>query len=73
LGVGTDGLEYLRSGGDLIIAIDDEPVTTFDDLLVYLESRKSPGERVSLTVLRGDNDQQTITVVLGQRPVRAPQ
>jgi S1-C subfamily serine protease len=73
LGVGADGLEYLRSGGDLVIAIDNEPVTTFDDLLVYLESYKSPGESVSLTVLRRGSDQQTITVLLGQRPVRAPQ
>jgi 2-alkenal reductase len=73
LGIGADGLQYLRSGGDLVIAIDDEPVTTFDDLLVYLESFKSPGDRVSLTVLRAGNDQTTITVVLGQRPQRAPQ
>jgi S1-C subfamily serine protease len=73
LGIGADGLEYLRSGGDLIIAIDGEPVATFDDLLVYLESYKSPGERVSLTVLRRGENQETITVVLGQRPVRAPQ
>jgi len=73
LGVSTDGLEYLRSGGDLVIAIDHEPVTTFDDLLVYLESHMSPGDRVSLTVLRAGNSQKTITVVLGQRPRRVPQ
>jgi 2-alkenal reductase len=73
LGVGMDGLEYLRSGGDLVIAIDDEPVMTFDDLLVYLESRMSPGDRVSLTVLRAGNDEKTLTVVLGERPRLAPQ
>jgi 2-alkenal reductase len=73
LGVGMSGLEYLRGGGDLVTAIDDKPVTTFDDLLVYLESYKSPGERVSLTVLRAGNNQKIITVVLGQRPRRAPQ
>jgi serine protease Do len=73
LGVGVDGLEYLRSGGDLVTAIDNQPVTTFDDLLVYLESYMSPGDRVNLTVLRDGNNQKTITVVLGQRPGRAPQ
>jgi S1-C subfamily serine protease len=73
IGMDTDGLEYLRSGGDLVTAIDDQPVTTFDDLLVYLESDKSPGERVSLTVVRSGNEQRKITVVLGQRPRRAPQ
>jgi serine protease Do len=73
LGMSMNGLEYLRSGGDLVIAIDSEPVTTFDDLLMYLESFKSPGDPVSLTVLRSGNEQKTITVVLGQRPRRAPQ
>jgi serine protease Do len=73
LGVGQSGLEYLRSGGDLVTAIDDKPVTTFDDLLVYLESFKSPGDRVNLTVLRNGNEQNTITVVLGQRPRRTLQ
>jgi S1-C subfamily serine protease len=73
LGISGNGLEYLRSGGDLVTAIDSEPVTTFDDLLVYLESYKSPGESVDLTVLRRGDNQQTITVVLGQRPTQAPQ
>jgi S1-C subfamily serine protease len=63
----------ISSGGKHVITIDDEPVTTFDDLLVYLESYMSPGDRVSLTVLRAGNTQKTITVVLGQRPRRAPQ
>jgi S1-C subfamily serine protease len=73
LGVGQDGLQYLPSGGDLVTAIDDTPVTTFDDLLVYLESFRSPGDPVSLTVLRNGNQQVTITVVLGQRPHRTLQ
>jgi S1-C subfamily serine protease len=73
LGVNQNGLEYLRSGGDLVTAIDEKPVTTFDDLLVYLESFKAPGDRVNLTVLRNSNEQKTITVVLGQRPQRTLQ
>jgi serine protease Do len=73
LGVSTNGLEYLRSGGDLVTSIDSQPVTTFDDLLMYLESFKSPGDRVSLTVLRSGDEQKTITVVLGRRPSRVPQ
>ncbi len=70
LGVGSGGIEYLTSGGDLIVAIDDTPVTTFDDLLVYLESYKSPGDTVTLKVLRSKDREETITVVLGQRPQR---
>jgi len=58
---------YLEAGGDLIVALDDQPIKNFDDLLVYLERYKSPGDRVDLTVLRGDG-QQIITVQLGKRP-----
>lgn len=70
LGVGPDGPIYLQKGGDLIIAIDDQPVTGFDDLLVYLESYKSPGDQVRLTVLRTGGEQLALTVKLGERPSR---
>jgi serine protease Do len=59
---------YLQAGGDLIIAIDDQPVAKFDDLLVYLFRNASVGDEVQLTVLRADGGQQTISVQLGARP-----
>ena len=68
LGVSPDGPEYLPSGGDLVIAIDGRPVATFDDLLIYLESSKSPGEQVTLTVLQSGGQQRTVTITLGERP-----
>lgn len=68
LGLGLAGPEYLRAGGDLIIAIDDRPVKQFDDLLVYLESEKSPGDVVVLTVLRSDGKEARLRVTLGERP-----
>ncbi|MCX7706631.1 MAG: trypsin-like peptidase domain-containing protein [Anaerolineae bacterium] len=68
LGLGMAGPEYLRAGGDLIIAIDDRPVKQFDDLLVYLESEKSPGDVVVLTVLRSDGKEAQLRVTLGERP-----
>ncbi len=55
------------AGGDLIIAIADQPVQRFDDLLVYLETYLSPGDTVVLTVLR-DSKEEQITVELGRRP-----
>lgn len=61
---------YLAAGGDLIVAIDDQPVKEFDDVLVYLERYTSPGDRVELTILRGDGQQQVITVTLRKRPQR---
>jgi 2-alkenal reductase len=59
---------YLQAGGDLIIAINDQPVEKFDDLLVYLERYGSPGDRVGLTVLRSDGEEETLSVELGTRP-----
>ena len=57
----------LRAGGDVIIAIDGQAVDTFDDLLSFLTTNKSPGETVVLTVLR-DGQPTDITVTLGRRP-----
>ena len=70
LGMGSSGPIYLQKGGDLITAIDGQPVTRFDDLLVYLESFKSPGDDVKLTVLRAGEGQKLITLRLGERPSR---
>jgi S1-C subfamily serine protease len=59
--------EEVGAGGDIITAIDGQPVDTFDDLLSYLTLSKSPGETVVLTVLR-DSQPMDITVTLGTRP-----
>lgn len=53
--------------GDLIIAIDDRPVLRFGDLLSYLLNHKRPGDTVTLTVLRGD-EQLELEVTVGERP-----
>jgi 2-alkenal reductase len=68
LGVSTTGLAYLEGGGDLITAIDGQIVRTFDDLLVYLESSKSPGDKVTLTVLHSGGTEVTLKITLGTRP-----
>lgn len=60
-------IEGLLAGGDLIIAIDGRPIQTFDDLLRYLINHKSPGETVTLTILRGE-EQLDIPVKLEKRP-----
>jgi len=57
----------IRAGSDLITAIDGNPVTSFDDMLSYLVTNKSPGDTVVLTVLR-DGQAVDITVTLGTRP-----
>ena len=57
----------LNAGGDLIIAIDDHPVHNYNDLIGYLTMNKSPGEKVVLTVLRG-NEEKQLELVLDKRP-----
>lgn len=55
------------AGGDVITAIDGRPVATFDQMLSYLITNKSPGDTVVLTILR-DAQTQDVTVTLGSRP-----
>jgi S1-C subfamily serine protease len=63
----ASGIEGLNAGGDLIVAFDGRPVRTFDELLSYLVTNKSPGDTVVLTVLR-EGQPVDITVTLGERP-----
>ena len=56
-----------NAGGDLITALDGQPVNSFDELLSYLVTSKSPGDTIVLTVLR-DGQPVDITVTLGTRP-----
>lgn len=65
--IDTTSVRNLKAGGDIITAIDGHPVDTFDDLLSYLTTNKSPGETVVLTLLR-DGQPIDITVTLGTRP-----
>ncbi len=57
----------INKGGDLIVAVDGQPIHLFDDLVSYLTLNKSPGDTVTLTVLRG-GEQVDVTVTLGTRP-----
>lgn len=68
LAADMSGIVYLQRGGDLVTAIDGQPVRTFDDILIYLESYKSPGDEVVLTVLRANQGERDLTVMLGSRP-----
>jgi 2-alkenal reductase len=63
----ASGIEGLNAGGDLIVAFDGKPIRTFDELLSYLVTSKSPGDDVVLTVLR-DGQSVDVTVTLGERP-----
>lgn len=57
----------VKPGGDLIIAIDNLPVLRFDDLISYLYTKKSPGDTVVVTVLRG-TEKVDLNLTLATRP-----
>jgi serine protease Do len=56
-----------RVGGDVIVRIDNQPVTRFEDLPAYLANSTKVGQTVTLTVLR--NGKETpLKVTLANRP-----
>ncbi len=58
------------AGGDVIIAIGDVPVTSFDDVLSYLVLYTSPGDTISVMVWR-DGKTKVLDMTLTERPERA--
>ena len=54
-------------GGDLVVAIDGQTVTDFDDLNSYLVFEAQVGQTINLTVLR-DGAAIDVPVTLGPRP-----
>ncbi len=64
---GNPSSQTVPTGGDIIIGVDKQPVQNFDDLTTYLFMHTSPGQTVTLTVLR-NGKQQDIQATLVPRP-----
>jgi serine protease Do len=64
--------EQAGVGGDVIVAIESQPVSEFDDLVSYLVGSASVGDEVTLTILR-DGKEQAVEVTLGARPATQTQ
>jgi len=62
---GTD----LLLGGDVITAIDGKQVSSMDQVIGAVDSKK-PGDTVSVELLRGQK-KRTVSVKLGKRPASA--
>ncbi|MFZ0265260.1 MAG: trypsin-like peptidase domain-containing protein [Nitrososphaeraceae archaeon] len=60
-----------RLGGDIITAVDGNPVIRMEDLISYLETERSVGQNMTLTVYK---DGKTIDkiITIGQRPHPTP-
>jgi serine protease Do len=56
-----------RVGGDVIVAIEGQPVKKFDDVVTYLARFTEVGQTINLTVLRG-GVQESVQVTLAARP-----
>jgi S1-C subfamily serine protease len=64
------GQKDIPRGGDVIVAVDGREVTQDVDL-PDLIGQKGPGQKIRLTVVRGD-DRRTVTVTLAPRPSTPP-
>ena len=58
------GLQELRIGGDVLVAVDGKPITTQMDLNLLL-NRARPGDAVTLTIFR-DGKKMDVPVKLGE-------
>ena len=63
----VDGQEIML-GGDVITDVNDLPVITMNDLVVYMERNTRPGESVDLGIIR-DGQELILPVILGERPL----
>ena len=61
------GRYQLPSDGDILTAIDDQPISDFKTLTVYLETESTVGETVQATILR-DGKELSIPITLGEQP-----
>ncbi len=55
-------------GGDIITAIDGDPLNGLEDLIDHLGHTARPGDRITLDILRDGTESLTIEVELGSRP-----
>lgn len=59
-------VQGLYKGGDLIIAVDGQPIKDFSDLMSYMVVNKNPGDTITFTIIR-DGQTLDVDVVLGSR------
>ena len=62
----VSGQEF-ATGGDIIVAIENTSVQRMGDLIAYLVKRTRPEDKITLTVLR-DNEEILLPVTLSPRP-----
>jgi S1-C subfamily serine protease len=66
------GARQVATGGDIIVAVDGTAMQHPEDFIAYLELNKKAGDGMTLTVVRG-GQQQDVSLTLGERPVAQQQ
>ena len=61
----------IPTGGDVVTAVDGQPVRHFDDLLRYVSTKARVGQTVELTVLR-EGKETKVKITLEERPRTTP-
>ena len=54
-------------GGDVVIAVEGATVRSFEDMLTYIALETTPGQTVTLTILRGGQEIQ-VPIQVSERP-----
>ncbi|MDW8084496.1 MAG: trypsin-like peptidase domain-containing protein [Candidatus Caldarchaeum sp.] len=62
----VNGVPY-RVGGDVIVALNNQPITSIDELIAFLEERTSPGQTITVTIIR-NNERLDVQLTLERRP-----
>jgi S1-C subfamily serine protease len=70
-GESTFQLQHVKTGGDVVLAVDGKPVFQNNDLSELIALHK-PGDTVKLDILR-NNQHATVDVTLGSRPADVQQ
>jgi S1-C subfamily serine protease len=65
-----DGLTFCP-GGDVIVAVDGQPVGSAEDVVRAVNQQRLPGDEIRLTILRG-SERLELTATLGDRPANPP-
>ncbi|RME77332.1 MAG: PDZ domain-containing protein [Chloroflexi bacterium] len=62
------GNQRVYVGGDILTAVNGQPVATLDELQILLETNYKVGDAVEVTIIR-DGQEQTVTVTLAEEPM----
>jgi S1-C subfamily serine protease len=67
MGTKEDGQGNITQKGDVITAVDGQPVKRIEDVIMYMEEHRSVGDKVKITLER-DGSTHDVTIVLEARP-----